>query len=50
MWSNGAKVVDLEEVREQIDLLFNPEPDEWGGPIDIPHPRLENAHKLIFRT
>ena len=47
--SVGAKIMDLEEVRYQIHLLFNPEPDEdWGGPYEFPHPRLEKVHKLNF--
>jgi hypothetical protein len=41
--------MDLEEVRDQIDLLFNPEPDEGGdGPPEFPHPRLEKLYKLDF--
>lgn len=41
--------IDLEEVKEQIDLLFNPEPDEDGPPmLEFPHPRLEKVHKLDF--
>lgn len=38
---------DLEELKEQIELLFNPEPDEFApGPRDFPHPTLEKVHKL----
>src|SRR5258705_9339556 len=40
--------MDLEDVREQIDLLFNPEPEERDGPPEFPHPRLEKVHKLDF--
>jgi hypothetical protein len=40
--------MDLEEAKEQIDLLFNPDPSDFGGPPEFPHPRLTDRHKLDF--
>lgn len=40
--------MDIEDLRAELEWLFNPEPDEDGGPPirDIPHPRLEKKHSL----
>jgi len=39
--------VDLENLREDFDLLFNPEEAPPGPPTgDIPHERLEKVHGL----
>ena len=40
--------MDIEELREELEWLFNPEPDEDGGPPtrDLPHPRLKKEHGL----
>lgn len=42
--------MNLEQVREQIDLLFDPDPEDFGrdGPPEFPHSRLEKVHKLDF--
>jgi hypothetical protein len=40
--------MDLEEVREQIDLLFNPEFEGHYGPPEFPHPRLREVYELDF--
>ncbi len=40
--------MDIEEIEAAIEGLFNPEPDEDGGPStgDIPHPNLVKEHGL----
>lgn len=40
--------MDIEDLRADLEELFNPEPDGDGGPPtrDIPHPRLEKEHGL----
>ncbi len=41
--------MELEELKEQIELLLNPEPDEDGFvPREFPHSSLEKVHKLDF--
>src|SRR5215472_8087043 len=46
--STGAQRMDLEEIKEHVHLLFNPEPEEHYGPREFPHPRLQEEHKLDF--
>jgi len=40
--------MDIEDLKAELDAILNPEPDEDGKhpTRDIPHPRLENKHKL----
>ena len=41
--------MDIEDLRTELEGLFNPEPDDsYGGPStgDTPHPRLEKEHGL----
>jgi hypothetical protein len=40
--------MDIENLRAELEALFNPEQDEDGGPPtrDTPHPRLEEEHGL----
>lgn len=48
-WYLGVQVcMDIEDLRSELLGLFNPEPDDYGGPPrgDIPHPRLEKEHGL----
>ena len=41
--------MELEELKEQIELLLNPEPDEDGfGPHEFPRSRLKKVHRLDF--
>lgn len=41
-------MTSYEETKEQIDLLFNPEPDEGMPWREFPHSRLEKHHKFDF--
>lgn len=40
--------MDTEDLRADLEALFNPEPDDFGGRPsgDIPHPRVEKEHGL----
>ena len=40
--------MDIEDLEAELEGLFNPEPDEDGGPPtrDFPHPRLVKEHAL----
>ena len=41
--------LDAEQLREELHLLFYPEPDEDGlMPVEYPHTRLKEHHKLAF--
>ena len=45
----GINEMEFEEIKEQIRLLLNPEPDEDGfGSREFPHSKLEKIHKLDF--
>jgi hypothetical protein len=45
----SVSAIDIEELREQLELLFNPEPDDDGLPLrEYPNSRLRDTLRLNF--